>query len=279
MSKDNLTPSYPFASLSLHKSDSIRFLQFPEEIYTEAQSVILKVWPPGIQTSGPYGESYQYKLKKRPFGSMGDQEAVGGARLVRNMITFLSSRSWDLVTPLLCSRHLGAKDTLIFRKRSPETPPPPPVEWLTVSMLRSDRLRIIYDASSEIDADHGHLGLLIASLKKMLEEMDYFQKGDWSFDSFEFKLKGLPWPAHGVNTVKTRMLMLRVLDVLDSFGWESRVNIGQRSGTDDYRMPDCWYFVRPRTGRRSGATTTATVANLLPSRSYSDEANKTLDLL
>lgn len=249
------SPPPTFASLSIHKSDCIRFLQFPEDIHTDAQPVILAVWPPGIQTSGLYGDAYQCKLKGRPFGRLFGPEVVGGIRVVRDLIIFLGGRSWELVTPLLCSGHPGAKDTLIFRRRGVDLPAPAPMEWLVLGLLRSDRLRVVYDAEDcgkllggGVDGagrDH-HLGGLIAGLKKMLEGLDGFQRGEWSYDSFEFKLKGMPWHAHGVKTVRVRLLMLKVFEVLDSFGWQARVAVGQRSGGDDHRMPDTLYFARAR---------------------------------
>ena len=252
------TPPPTFASLSLHKSDCIRFLQFPEDIYTDAQPVILAVWPLGIQTSGFYGDAYQYKLKGRPFGRLFGPEVVGGIRVMRDLIIFLCGRSWEIVTPLLCSGHPGAKDTVVFRRRGVDVPPPEPVEWLVLGLLGNDRLRIVYDADGGKLSGGGEggdgLGVDISGVKEMLEGMDRLQKGEWSHDSFEFKLKGMPWIAHGVATVKVRLLMLRVFEVLESLGWRARVAVGQRSGNGDVRMADTLYFVREMgEGRCGGA--------------------------
>lgn len=232
---------------------------------------------------GFYGESYQYKLKGSPFGRFSGPEVVGGIRLVRDLIIFLGKNSWELVTPLLCSAHVGAKDSLFFRKVDNTRPSPSPkidLEWLVLGMTGNDRLRVIYDdvagvgdatdvkpglsglgtyqyatTTTTITQRHqAHMEELIAAFKKVLEGMDLFQKGEWSHDCYEFKMKGMPWWAHRVKTVRARVLMLKVLEVLDGLGWRSRVAIGQRTGTDDVRQPDTWYFVREKGGRKtSGA--------------------------
>jgi hypothetical protein len=239
-----------FASLSIHQTDRLRFLQFPEDIYVDAEAVITASWPPGVQAAGPYGNSYQYKLKGRPFGAMSDKEGVGCRRLIRDVLAFLRDHSWVLVTPLICNLRPDAKDTLIFRRLAPDAPLPPPVEWLVVALTRSDRLRIIYDVKNPnpltADNDHDHLGVLVTSLKKVLEGMELLDKGEYNNDSFEFKFKGMPWNAYGEKTVTTRLMLLRLVETLDSFGWQSHAAVLQRTGTKDIRVADTWYFVRPR---------------------------------
>ncbi|KAK3379497.1 hypothetical protein B0T24DRAFT_158898 [Lasiosphaeria ovina] len=260
MPAENTTSSSAFAILSIHKNDSLRFLQFPDDIHANIQPVILATWPLGIQSSGPYAESYQYKLKGKPFGWANEQEVVGGFRVMRNVLAFLHEQSWQLVTPLVCSRKRGAKDTLIFRRRPLDAGPPVPMDWLAVALMGSDKLRVVYDAkdvklSGGADSDHDHLGVLISGLKKALEAMDCFQKGDWSYDSFEFKLKGRPWLSQGEDVVKSRLLLLRIVETLDSSGWQSCCSVLQRTGNDDFRMADTWYFMRPKTQAGGGNET------------------------
>ena len=115
-----------YALLSFHKSDTVRFLQFPEELYIGIQPYILASWPPGIQNSGPFTEhpnSRQLKLKGFPFGWSRGQDTVGGARLVRDIFAFMHHSGWELVMPFSRSRQPGTKDVLIFRPRPLEAPP------------------------------------------------------------------------------------------------------------------------------------------------------------
>ncbi|KAK0732851.1 hypothetical protein B0T21DRAFT_291396 [Apiosordaria backusii] len=250
-----LVPSQ-YATLSFHKADSIRLLSFPDEIKSHVESLIVSTWPPGIQSTGPCGEAYEFKLKGKPWGYFGSQDAVGGIRLLRDILALLYDCSWELVTSAICSRRYTAKDTLIFRQNShsSSTLPAQPVEWLGLATAFYDKIRIVYDAKpvrrSGVEADHDHLGVIIMNLKKMLESLDYFEKGDWSHDSFEFKLKGRPWRSRGEATIKMRLMVLKLLETMESMGWRVYTTILQRTGTDEDRMTDTWYFVRTRPSGR-----------------------------
>ncbi|KAK0674240.1 hypothetical protein QBC41DRAFT_332899 [Cercophora samala] len=243
-----------YATLSFHKTDTIRLLGFPDDIKSNVESLIATVWQSGIQSTGTCGEAYEFKLKGKPWGYFGSQDAVGGIRLLRDVLALLYEQSWELVTSAICSRRYTAKDTLIFRKGSPPplATPAQPAEWLGLATTFYDKIRIVYDAKNSgypgAEADHDHLGVIITNLKKMLESLDYFEKGDWSHDSFEFKLKGRPWRSRGEASVKMRLLVLRLLETMESMGWRVYATILQRTGTDEDRMMDTWYFVRTRPG-------------------------------
>lgn len=304
---DQDTISNTYAILSLHHSDTIRFLQFPESLYTGAAALLRASWPPGIQSERPYSQAYEYKLKGRPFGTLGDQESVGSRRLVRDLLAFLHRRGWVVVTPLNQSSHAGCKDTLIFRQQarqsgesqtpqnqlsmrtgsssseagpsSPRVLPaaevadpviPPPVDWLVVTMSRNDKMRIIYDTPTvddqlgdtkgsssgsgkggssssasvpRADDNHDELGVFVQAIRRAMTDIDCFQSGEWKYDCFEFKCKGTPWVT---RLVQVRLLLLRLVETLDRFGWQSYVTMRQRTESDDPRKADTWYFVRPR---------------------------------
>lgn len=250
--ENNMPGSSKYATLSFHKTDTIRLLGFPEEIKSNMESVIASVWQPGIQSNGPCGEAFEFKLKGKPWGYFGSQDAVGGIRLLRDLLALLYNHSWELVTSAICSRRYTAKDTLIFRRTSLPSAvvPAQPVEWLGLATAFYDKIRIVYDAKNNgcpgTEADHDHLGVVIMNLKKMLESLDYFEKGGWSHDSFEFKLKGRPWRSRGEASVKMRLMVLRLLETMESMGWRVYATILQRTGTDEDRMMDTWYFVRTR---------------------------------
>lgn len=157
---------------------------------------------------------------------------------------------------------------------------PPKVEWLVIAPTGRDRLRVIPDGPiwsdvvsrsgfsvaeelAELAADYGkagsfssssapppgegnhdEFGVLVQSLKQMLAGLDCFQSGEWSHDSFEFKLKGFPWSARDEKAAKVELLLLAVVETLDRFGWRSYATVRQRSDTDEARKQDTWYFVR-----------------------------------
>ena len=256
-----------FASLSLHGQDRIRLLQFPDDIVSDIRHIISSAWSFGITSSGPYGEeAYQYVLKGRPFEghhfltSHEKTEAVQARRLIRDILAFLYSRSWQLVCPFNGSIHASAKDELIFRRLSPSNeapPPPPPVEWLALGFLSDSRIRVIYDVEKSIDggvddntcrdaADLDYIGTVIATMRDMFQSLDMFEKGEWDNDCFEFRLKHRPFLQRGVEGNKVRLMNSRLVELLDGLGWKSHATICQNSGGDECGMMDTWYFVKEK---------------------------------
>jgi hypothetical protein len=102
--------------------------------------------------------------------------------------------------------------------------------------------------------DHDYLGVLVAGVKKVLQEMGCFEKGDWNHDSFEFELKGKPWRSRGEaagNAV--RILLMRLLELAEGHGWRLYATFVQRTGSDEDRILDTWYFVREKGGSNGQA--------------------------
>jgi hypothetical protein len=216
--------------------------------------VILASWPPGIKTSGPSSDAYDYRVKGRPFGGYGvEQETVRGIRLLRHLFDFFHGRSWELIAPVLCSTRYTAKDTLIFRQ-GPATSAflveprlSPAVEWLALAPMWSKKLRVVYDfMGPRLD----HIGVLLTNIKRTLQALSAFDKGEWSYDSFEFKLQGEPWYTWAEEeAVKTRIMLMRLLETMEAHGWRHHVAICQHTGQEDGRMMDTWYFVLQREKR------------------------------
>ncbi|KAH6636281.1 hypothetical protein F5144DRAFT_173647 [Chaetomium tenue] len=261
-------PSSSYATVSLHKSDTIRFLNFPASLATVLEPVIVAAWPPGLDSSSPPagGLSFEYKCKDRPFGYFGTQQHVGGIRLMRDVLAVLYRHGWELVTSVLCSKRYTSKDTLFFRSRSRAggvAGTVPAVEWLVLAPMRTDKLRLVYDADGEDSQhDHDHLGLLVAGVKKTLQEMGCFAKGDWSHDSFEFELKGKPWRSRGEaagNAV--RIMMMRLLELIEGHGWRLYGTFVQRTGQDEDRILDTWYFVREKGNKGPAVEMEASVSS------------------
>lgn len=258
-------PHSTYAALSFHKSNVLRLISFPEDVAAGLQPVILASWPDGLESAGPFGDAYEYKVKGSPFGYFRDQHHVGGVRLVRDVLAFLHGCSWELVAPMLCSRRYTAKDTLIFRQAAPDglaPPPPPPLDWLVLVPTGSSKLRVVYDANAMRlwggDADYDHLGVLIPALRSSLERLDYFEKGIWNQDSFAFELKGKPWRSRGEESIKVRLMVMRLLETMETHGWRLHATMAQRTGSDEERIPDTWYFVREREGTGKADTESLT---------------------
>ncbi|KAL2137169.1 hypothetical protein VTI74DRAFT_7716 [Chaetomium olivicolor] len=243
-----------YATLSIHQSSTLRLLNLPSDIIAALEAVIRTAWPHGIESHGTMGKAYNYKVKGAPFGLYRSHYHVDGIRLLRDVLAFLYAHGWEVMTSVLCSRRYTGKDTLVLRKADGALPRGD-VEWLGLAPMSSDKLRVVYDpeggrrragGSDGGAGDYDYMGVLISSMKSILVDMDYFQKGAWSDDSFAFDLKGAPWRASGEESVKTRVLLMRLLQTMEAHGWRLYTTVVQRTGSDEDRVLDTWYFVRER---------------------------------
>jgi len=132
---------------------------------------------------------------------------------------------------------------------------------MIVAMYSSDKVRFILDDTANArsrlrtttDLQQGGeetspsmaVGQLITAVKQVLQKLDQFHSGSWTHDSYEFKLKGRPWGGMGEETVKSRVLVLQLLALLEGLGWRSYAAVGLGTEFGDFKKPDTWYFVRP----------------------------------
>jgi hypothetical protein len=221
-----------YATMWPQGKNKLRCLNFPEELLNSLETLIQKSWPKGIQSHALYADSYEFVLHGSPWGILADKDALNSRVLVRDVLGFLYERGWLLVTCIGNSKDENSKDTMIFRQRiktgSKSAEAPPPADWMVVASWGSDKLRIVGEEPG-----------LINSLKGALEGLGVYQGGEWKDGSFEFKLKGWPWISHNENRVKAELSMLKILEVLDSYGWRSYGTVRQRTV-----VGDSWYFVK-----------------------------------
>ncbi|KAJ4304185.1 hypothetical protein N0V88_001797 [Collariella sp. IMI 366227] len=220
----------------------------PLALTASLERVIRASWPKGIDNHGPSGNAYNFDVKGAPFGYFRSQYHVGGIRLLRDILAFLYANGWAVLSGVQASRRYTDKDVIILRKMDA---PPRNVEWLALAPMENDRLRVIYDPEGGQKAkaapgDYDYMGMVVAAIKNILVEMGYFQKGQWEDDSFEFDLQGNPWRASGEECVKMNILLMKLLETMESHGWRLYTNLVQRTGSDEDRILDTLYFTRYR---------------------------------
>lgn len=229
-------PSYfttSFASLSLHMTDRIRLLDFPQEIVDLVRNVLQRNWQRGIQQECVYYGSYEFKLYGRPWSiSMDVQQAIDARRLIRHLFAALYDVGWILALSTDVSRKQADKDTLIFRH---QTPAPAKCEWMSIDFARGDRIRIMDAPQSVLDAVNTQLQPAIQ------EHVRPKVIGMW-----ELKLHGYPWRAVGGETMNARRTLLQLFMVLERFGFTVYASIDQESTTQDNSSEaDTWHCLRP----------------------------------
>jgi hypothetical protein len=220
-----------FAILTMNKSDRIRFLHFPEDVYRKVEDVLRQSWPPGIKSEGRYAGSYEYTMKGRPWGMIGKVEAIGSRVLLRNILQYLYDNSWVLTTALSVTEKVGSKDSLLFKKALTT---PPAAAWFVVQFYHRNKIYL-----------HGAPAAMISEFREVLTKLEYFDKGDWNHDAYELCLKGSPWTAQKELAMKVRVLILQIAELMEKYGWETYGTLKQRTESDDSRICDSWYFIRP----------------------------------
>jgi hypothetical protein len=222
-----------FASMSLHGVDRIRFLQFPQEVIFNLHSVVQNSWHLGIQAVQKYSRSHEFKLNGSPWRGQGS-DAIPARIVMRSILAYLFSVGWILQASTDVSKKEYDKDTLIFRKQ--ETPPPES-EWIAISFNQTNRLRLI-----------GANAQLISAFRTMLKGTRLLQGESWkdkSSNAWEFKIQGAPWVASGEERMVVRLLLLKMMETLERYGWSLYASVDQNEGhTGQSRKTDSWFCVR-----------------------------------
>ncbi|KAJ6781982.1 hypothetical protein PWT90_01268 [Aphanocladium album] len=226
-----------FASLSLHMSDRIRFVQFGKDDIAAVRTVIQQVWREGVQAERPYSVSYEFKLRGRPWSGSGTGAyAVPAITLMRDIFACLYARGWIMTSSTDISRKEFDKDTLIFRRQGAA---PPPASWMALSFKQGDKIRLLGAPQDLL----GAMGSMLTSMRLLQAQ----SVKNASQAQYEFKLHGYPWSATGEATMQARLLILRMVELLERHGWSLYASIDQNSGPSGdsgYSETDVWYCVK-----------------------------------
>jgi len=231
------TPPQPcitkFACLTLHRNDRLRLLSFPAPILEGIKQVIQTTWYKGLQTERVYSHSYEFKMGGNPWLGQG-KDGISSRILMREILAFLYAYGWILHASTDVSKKPAEKDTMIFRWQENA---PPASEWMCISFDRSDRLTLI-----GADAE------LIEGFRHLLQGSKLWKSEQWKDgpkNAWEFKCRGYPWDGKGEETISTRLLLLRMLGVLENQGWTLYASVDQNVTTSENESEaNAWYCVR-----------------------------------
>jgi len=242
LSGDELPSFYTFqthfGSVSLHRTDSLRLIGFPDAVMPSVHAVIQQTWPKGVRSEGLYGGSYEFRMHGSPWYGQG-REGAAARRLMRNLLATLYSLGWVMTFSTDLCKKTEDKDSLIFRHQSP---PPPPCEWISVSFSKWDAIRL-YDAPAEL------ITALAQDLAPVLSKPTAFQH---SPGVAEFRCVGTPWFANGKATMMSRQIALQMVMTLEQHGFSVYASIDQKlnfdhlqRGQPTFSETDTWHVCRP----------------------------------
>lgn len=232
---DTAPPTFrtPFASLSLHRSDRLRLLQFPPPAIDTIRDTIRTSWPRGLQDERPNSGSLEFKLKGYPWDGKGD-DAVLARRFMHRLFGALAGQGWILSVSTEISRRATDKSTLLFRK---QIPAPAPCEWMSIAFSQGDRLRFIDAPPDLVRAAIQALGRFIQSHKPHRDPGVY-----------ELKLREYPWMASGSESMEAQSIVLVLVEVLEAQGFVVAASIDQKKGggpgEDGQTDVDTWHCSR-----------------------------------
>jgi hypothetical protein len=85
-----------FACVSLHMTDRIRLLRFPDADVPRIQGIIKDSWPRGIQDIRLYDQSNEIKLHGNPWSASGSSQKSEARWLVKGLLRGLFDMGWVL---------------------------------------------------------------------------------------------------------------------------------------------------------------------------------------
>ncbi|OJD28100.1 hypothetical protein ACJ73_00497 [Blastomyces percursus] len=239
-----------FASVSLHMTDRIRFLGFSSADVTQIYEIVRACWPKGIQSTREYGPSDEIRLCGNPWrpSAWFEDEKTAARRLVCGLLRGLYDMGWVLKSSVDVLKKEGNKGsvspcaalpayTLLFRFQQP---PPPRSNWLCISFNKSDLLQLI-------DAPKPLCQAMVNALGDKVQRTQFLES------SFEIKFHGYPWKASGTETVETRLILLKVLDCLEQFGFTLYASINQDTNQSEQKTDADTWFCQQQTNWAPGA--------------------------
>ena len=197
-----------FASMTLHKSDSLHIFQLPQKEIDGLRKIIEQCCDKGIQKERVLQSScHEFKLRGNPWNPSAwtGIESIPSRILIREMLAYLFSVGWML--------HARNNDFFIFRKQAAA---PPECDWISITIHGHDRLRLI-GASTECRA----------LFRDDLRAQGVLQDESWKEEennAWEFKVKGRPWSGWGEEMDMGSPLLLRIVELLETHGWRLYTN-------------------------------------------------------
>ncbi|KAF2470811.1 uncharacterized protein BDR25DRAFT_225486, partial [Lindgomyces ingoldianus] len=230
-----------FATLSLYGADQLRFFLFPTRLESLIRATILSSWPRGISSSSTTSVYLDFRLKGLPWGTsttemrlirnaMGDygvEQSIQSKRLVCSILAALRREGWMLTLTTDISKSPHDKDTLVFQH---QTPAPAPCDWISIAFSGTNRLRFI-DAPME---------LCEAVIKRLGKAVEKHKRIPRVEGAYELKLQGVGWGVL-VDDLKTRWLVMDLLEVMEDWGWSVYASVDQKLGFED---KDSWHCYR-----------------------------------
>lgn len=222
--------------MTLNMGDRLRLICFPPQITDIIRDALRRSWARGIQSERIYAGSHEFKLCGYPWHGQG-QDAVPARVMMTSVLSTLYHQGWALISSTDVSKKSLDKDSLFFRYNGAVAPQPS--TFFAISFNEGDKIRLINAPPDVLQAVQR---LLAANVQKEIWKVPNV--------AYQFKLKGYPWYANGESAVTVRMMLLQLLDVLTTVGFEIYTSIDMSTGpggdsSNAGSDTDTWILRRP----------------------------------
>ncbi|XP_057289349.1 uncharacterized protein LOC130612077 [Hydractinia symbiolongicarpus] len=226
-----------FLSVSLNRTDRLRFIHMPDGIVAGLEEVVRQIWYNGIQDiKDERPVCYELKLKGNPWWASGN-EAITSRLLIVKLMEKLSSYGYFVITGLDITRKTNDKSLLLFQRGAPLH-----TKFMCLSLNETDKIRLI-NAPNDVNS----VGREIIS-KWVLGVQE--EKNVYGGVTYQAKLIGNPWSTISGDGIHGRALLLGLLNAFTSMGWRlvcsadvSAKYIHQDKGPDYPLDVHSWYFM------------------------------------
>ena len=276
-----------FCSLSLHMTDKLRFVNFPQNSISRLEFLVANIWSKGIQSTRIYaGCSYEIQLRGTPwYLAFNTAPRTEPRRFMCHILRGLYDMGFRLATVVDASSKLHDKDTLMFEYYSDSTSEPlsqpitPMTDWMVIAFDSSDTITMIdapvqlvhslilrleqaTNAPPSLSTSHSSQAsssqtMAVANIptSSNLKGVKHFVQSHKSHSTipstdlhvYTIKLYGNPFHANGEETVRTRLILLFLLEAMEEIGgWRvyGSMAIDNGPNSDQVTGMDCWICCR-----------------------------------
>ena len=228
-----------FACLQLSMTDRLRLINLPQADTSAVHATVAQVWHDrrgSIQAERLYGGSHEIQLYGNPWSySSIAERVVPRRRLVARVLACLWDRGWAVLAATDVSCTQRAKASVLLRRR--QSPAPSRREWCALSFLSGDLL-VVSDAPRAVKGGRGLVEEMVAAMGLAGQRHRALPEQG----AYEIKFKGYPWRAEREDTVKQRIMLITLLDVLERHGWSLYTSVQLDPGPEGetFSGADTW---------------------------------------
>ena len=190
-SPSHFSSAYPFVCVGLSSTDKLMIINLPTQLIETFKQTVRRNWTRGIQNESYQNGVLEIEMCGFPWVST-DEQSIMAKVLLQNLVGYFYQHQYSFAVNVNLK---STADSLFFR-HDPDLPAGSFPQLCTISLNRTDRLRILCAPEPIITIIRGVIQS-VWSPGTIQNEKDHH--GSW-----EFKLSGNPWYSSKGESVMAR---------------------------------------------------------------------------